>query len=105
MRIAKKIILLLVLGFLEVVFLSWIFASNLPRRSADIDAFMRYQVAPTEENRRLWLKQHQITENEVMRRRGLGTALALGNVFLMGWFARKRPSQSATRPSASQASV
>jgi hypothetical protein len=32
---------------------------NLPRRSADIDAFMRYQSAQTEENKERWLKELQ----------------------------------------------
>jgi hypothetical protein len=45
--------------FGELVFLSWVFGSNLPRRSADIDAFMRYQGAPTERNKDLWLKERE----------------------------------------------
>ncbi|PYU43974.1 MAG: hypothetical protein DMG54_10735 [Acidobacteria bacterium] len=90
MRTGKKTVLLLVLGFLEVVFLSWTFASNLPRRSADIDAFMRYQSAPTEENKELWLKERQKTQNEVTLMTSLGVCLAVGNGFLMGWVVRRR---------------
>lgn len=104
MRTWKKIVLLVVLAFLEVVFLSWVFASNLPRRSSDIDAFMRYQNSPTEENKELWLKERQITENEVTRRRGVGAALALGNLFLIGWLVRKRQGPSVSGASASQVS-
>jgi len=90
MRIGKKIVLLVVLGFLEVVFLSWVFASNLPRRSADIDAFMRYQGTPTEENKELWLKERQKTRNEVRLRVSIGVCLGAGNLFLIGWVARRR---------------
>jgi hypothetical protein len=90
MRIGKKIVLFVVLGFLEVVFLSWAFASNLPRRSADIDAFMRYQGVPTEENKELWLKERQKTQHEVRLRVSLGACLAVGNLFLIGWVARRR---------------
>jgi len=89
MRIGKKTVLLVVLGFLEVVFLSWIFASNLPRRSADIDAFMRYQSAPTEENKSLWLKEREKTQSEVRLRVSLGVCLAAGNLFLIGWVVRR----------------
>ena len=94
MRTGKKTVLLLVLGFLEVVFLSWTFASNLPRRSADIDAFMRYRSAPTEENKELWLKERQKTQNEVTLMTSLGICLAVGNGFLMGWVARRRTKSS-----------
>jgi hypothetical protein len=89
MRIGKKTVLLVVLGFLEVVFLSWIFAANLPRRSADIDAFMRYQGAPTEENKGLWLKEREKTQSEVRLRVSLGLCLAVGNLFLIGWVVRR----------------
>jgi hypothetical protein len=89
MRIGKKTVLLVVLGFLEVVFLSWIFASNLPRRSADIDAFRRYQSAPTEENKSLWLKEREKTQSEVRLRVSLGVCLAAGNLFLIGWVVRR----------------
>jgi|SRR6266571_3087977 len=90
MRIAKKTVLLVVLGFLEVVFLSWVFASNLPHRSADIDAFMRYQSVPTEENKELWLKEREKTQSEVRLRVSLGVFLAAGNLLLIGWVARRR---------------
>jgi hypothetical protein len=94
MRTGKKTVLLLVLGFLEVVFLSWVVASNLPRRSADIDAFMRYQSAPTEENKNLWLKEREKTQSEVRLRVSLGVCLGVGNLFLMGWVARRRTKSS-----------
>jgi len=89
MRTGKKTVLPVVLEFLEIVFLSWVFASNLPRRSADIDAFMRYQGAPTEENRDLWRKEREKTQSEVRLRVSLGVCLAVGNLFLMGWVARR----------------
>jgi hypothetical protein len=91
MRTGTKTIIIVVLGFLEIVFLSWIFASNLPRRSADLEAFSLYQKVPTVENHDLWMKERLITENDLKRRRYSGTALAIGNAFLMGWLARKRP--------------
>jgi hypothetical protein len=90
MRIWKKVVLLLALGVLEVVFLSWVFASNLPRRSADIDAFTRYRNAPTEENKALWSKEREKTQNEVRMRVSLGVFLAAGNAFLIGWIARRK---------------
>jgi len=90
MKTGKKTVLLVVLGLLEVVFLSWTFAPNLPRRSADINAFMRYQSVPTEENKELWLKERQKTQNEVTLMTSLGVCLAVGNGFLMGWVVRRR---------------
>lgn len=90
MRIWKKIVLTVVLGFLEIVFLSWVFASNLPRRSADIEAFTRYRNAPTEENRELWSKEREKTQNEVRLRVLLGVGLAVGNAFLIVWIARRK---------------
>lgn len=95
MSVAKKTILLVVLALLEVVFASWAFASNLPRRSADIEAYRRYQSAPTEENKELWLQERQKTQTEVTLRRYTGTALAFGNLFLILRVAsRKRRSPS-----------
>jgi hypothetical protein len=90
MKTRRKEILLVVLGFLEVVFASWIFASNLPRRSADIEAFRLYQSAPTEQNKELWLKERQQTQKEVTLRVSLGICLATGNLFLIVWVARRR---------------
>jgi hypothetical protein len=90
MRSTKKAILLVVLGLLEVVFASWILASNLPRRSADIEAFTRYQNAPTDQNKELWLKERQQTQNEVRLRVFVGICLAAGNLFLIVWVARRR---------------
>jgi len=98
MAIGKKAVSLVVLGFLEVVFLSWIFASNLPRRSADINASMRYQSAPTEENKELWLKERQKTQREVRLRVSLGVCLATGNAFLIGWVARRRTISPTSNP-------
>jgi hypothetical protein len=94
MKTSRKAILILVLGLVEVVLLSWIFATNLPRRSADIDAFVRYQNAPTEVNERLWLQERQKTQREVSLRKSLGACLAFGNLILIGWVARRR-----TKPS------
>jgi hypothetical protein len=90
MRMWKKAVLIVTLGFLEVIFLSWVFASNLPRRSADIDAFTRYQSAPTEENKELWSKEREKTQNEVRLRVVLGVCLAAGNLFLIIWVAKRR---------------
>jgi len=89
MRSWKKAVALIVLGFLEIVFLAWAIAANIPRRSADIEAFMKYRNAPTIENEHLWLKERRITEKEVMLRRSVGTCLGFANLFLIGWVARK----------------
>lgn len=88
-RKGKMKIILILLVLLEVVFLSWAFASNLPRRSADVNAFMRYQNAPTEENKALWLKERQTTQSEVNLRVTLGVCLATANLILIGWVARR----------------
>ena len=93
----KKTFLLVVLALLEVVFVSWIVASNLPRRSADIEAFMRYQSAPTEQNKDLWLKERQKTESEVRLRVTVGVFLTIGNGFLIVWVLRKRTPSTRTR--------
>jgi hypothetical protein len=79
-----------ILGLLEVISLSWVLASNIPHRSADVEAFMRYQSAPTTENKELWLKERQRTQNEITVRRYLGGCLALGNALLIGCVARRR---------------
>ena len=89
MRTSKKTILLVVLGLLEVVFVSWVFAPILPRRVAEMDTFRVYQRAPTEENKKFWLKERQKTESEVRLRVSLGVCLAAGNLFLIGWLTRK----------------
>jgi hypothetical protein len=86
----KKIAVLVVLAFLEIVFLSLVFASNLPRRRADIDAFWKYQNAPTEGNKQTWLKVRQETELEVRLRVFFGFCLATGNAFLIRWVAQRR---------------
>src|SRR5438445_12826643 len=95
MRIGKKTVLLVILGFLEVVFLSWVFASNLPRRRTDIDAFMHYQSVPTEENKELWLKERKKTQSEVRLRVSLGVCLAVGNLFVIARIVRMRTKSSA----------
>lgn len=86
----KKVVLIVTLGFLEFVFLSLVFASNLPRRHADIDAFTRYQSTPTEDNKELWRKEREKTLNEVRLRVALGACLAAGNLFLIIWVAKRR---------------
>ena len=95
MRKVPKIIFFAVMGLLELIFLSWIFASNLPRRSADLDALSRYQKTPTKENEELWLHERKNTQNELILRKSVGGCLALGNLILIVWVARKckRPSQ------------
>jgi hypothetical protein len=85
-----KAVLIVALGFSEIIFLSWVFASNLPRRSADIDAFARYESAPTEENKELWRKEREKTQNEVRLRVRLGACLATGNLYLIVWVAKRR---------------
>lgn len=71
------------LGILEVVFLALIFASSHPRRSAEIDALTRYEIAPTRENYEAWQKEGQISQNEVTFRKCAGFVLALSNVAVM----------------------
>jgi uncharacterized ion transporter superfamily protein YfcC len=90
MRKSLKAVFLVVMSLLEIVFLSWVFASNLPRRSADIEAFSRYQAEPTEENEKLWQQERQKTLHEVRLRKSVGACLAVGNVLLMVWVARRR---------------
>lgn len=90
LKLGKKTILLVLLGFMEIVFVSWALASNVPHRSADINAFMRYQKEPTEENKALWLKERQTTQNEVRLRTSVGLCLAVANLFLIGWVVRGR---------------
>jgi len=79
------------IGVFGVVFASWAFASNLPRRSADIETFRRYQSAPTEANKQFWLQERQKTQNEVTWRKYAVVVLAFGNVFLIVWIARRKP--------------
>ena len=95
MRTWKKAVLIAVLGFLELVFLSWVLASNLPRRAAEIEALTRYENAPTEENEKLWTKERERTENEVRLRIISGVCLSIGNAFLLRWVIRKRAISSA----------
>jgi hypothetical protein len=103
----RKLVFFIVMGLLELVFLSWVFASNLPRRSADLNAFARYQKAPTKENEDLWLKERQKTQNEVILRKSVGICLASGNLILIVWVARrwKRPVQSSHTTRSPEASV
>jgi|SRR5215469_2832505 len=95
MRTWKKAVLIAVLGFLELVFLSWVFASNLPRRAAEIEAFTRYENAPTEENEKLWTKERETSEKEVRLRMISGVCLSIGNAFLLRWVIRKGARSSA----------
>lgn len=90
MKAWQKMILLVGLSLAEVVFLSWILASNLPHRAADTAAYIRYQSNPSEENTRLWLAERQKTQREVNLRRSLGVSLAIGNLFFIAWAARRR---------------
>ena len=90
MRNWKKVVSLVLLGFLELVFLAWILANNLPRRSADLDAFSRYERSRTAENLEAWMKERRKTENLVHWRRFVGGCLALGDLFLIVSIARKR---------------
>jgi hypothetical protein len=101
----KKTILLVLMGLLEIVFLSLVLASNVPRRSADLAAFSRYQSAPTPENRELWLKERQITQNEVDLRRFFGAVLGIGNLFLMRWVAKRRIDPSLSEAPVSRVSL
>jgi|SRR5882672_7433666 len=95
MNKVKKNVILIMLGVLEVVFLAWILASNVPRRSADLAAFSQYQSMPTSENKELWLKERRVTQNEVQLRRYTGTFLAIGNLLLFIWVARRQTNLSA----------
>ena len=101
MRIWKKTILLVVLGFLEMVVLSGLFASHLPRRSADLETFWRYQKTPTPENFDAWMKERQITLSEVRWTKFAAATLAIGNLLLMGWLARRRSTPVAVESSTS----
>jgi hypothetical protein len=56
---------------------------------------MKYQNVPTPENYSLWMEEQQITATEVMWRKYVGTALAIGNLGLMGWLAVKFQEQAA----------
>jgi hypothetical protein len=90
----KRIIIIAVLGLLEVVFISWAVASNLPHRNSEILALQKYQNDPTEENKRALLKEQEITQSEVTKRRVIGVCLGSGNLLLLVWLLRK-----ATAPS------
>jgi hypothetical protein len=78
------------LGLLEVAFLALIFASNRPRRSAEIDALTRYEIAPTRLNYEAWQKEGRITQNEVTLRKGMGFVLAVSNLAVMVLVYRKK---------------
>jgi hypothetical protein len=85
-----KISILFLLVFLEIVFLSLALGSHLPRRSSELEAFTRYQKAQTPQNRESWLKERQFSEREVKLRKGIGYSLAVLNLCLIIWVA-KRP--------------
>jgi hypothetical protein len=82
MRTPTKLIAIGVLAFMELVFLSMVVSPILPRRSADIAAFMKYANIPTAENKDLWLAERRKTEKEVTMTRSLGIALGLANAAL-----------------------
>jgi hypothetical protein len=90
MRLAKKVTIFGIFALLEVLFLSWAIAPNLPHRSADLRAFAKYQSAPTDQNKDIWLKEQQSTQNEMKLRRYLGSTLAFGNIFVVVWLVRRR---------------
>jgi hypothetical protein len=58
----NKAVILGILGFLEVIFLSWAIAPNLPHRSAELKEFAKYQNAQTDENKEAWLKERKKTK-------------------------------------------
>jgi hypothetical protein len=89
-----KTIVLVVLGFFEVVFLSVVFSSTLPHRSADMRSFAKYLNSPTPENHDLWMKEHKKTLDEVELQKFAGLTLALGDLVLMDWIAWKRRAPS-----------
>jgi hypothetical protein len=90
MKRTKTIAILGALGLLEIIFLSWAIAANRPRRASEMAAFMSYQNAPTIENMALWLKERQVSEREVTLRRYSGGFLAVGNLGLIIYLARRR---------------
>lgn len=86
----KKAIPLALLAFLEIVFIAWILAANTPRRAAELAAFSRYQSTPTPENKALWIEEHRKSQQEAIIRKAIGAFLAVGNLVLIGWVARRR---------------
>jgi len=90
MRTWKKVVLLSVLGFLEMVFVSLIFASNLPHQRSELDAYTRYQNSPSEENKDLWLKEREKIDGEIRLRISIGCGLATANLAIILWIALKR---------------
>lgn len=94
MRRAGRVIMLSILGLLEVIFLSWAIAPNLPHRSADLREFAKYQSAPTDQNRELWIQERERTQSQMRFRRYIGGGLAAANLFLIVWLGRRRPARS-----------
>ena len=90
MRRAGRVILLSILGVLEVVFLSWAIAPNLPHRSADLREFAKYQSAPTDQNRERWLQERERTQSQLRFRRYIGGGLAAANLLVMLRLGRRR---------------
>lgn len=80
----RKSLFLVVGGFLEVAVLP-MFVDG----SAMVRVFGRYMNEPTYENEKALEKERQITENHVIWTRYAGLLLALGNLSLIGWLARK----------------
>jgi hypothetical protein len=85
----RKAIGLIFLAFLEIVFIAWIIAANAPRRATELAAFSRYQATLTPENKAIWIEEHRKSQQEVNIRRAAGAFLAVGNLVLIGWVARR----------------
>jgi hypothetical protein len=90
MTVVKKAVILGILGFLELMFISWAIAPTVPHRSVELKEFAKYQDAPTDENKEIWLRERRRTRNEVMLRRAVGGGLGFGNLFLIAWAIRRR---------------
>jgi hypothetical protein len=99
MKLWMKTIVFIILGFMEIVFLSLVFSSTLPRRSADLKSLSKYLSSPTPENHDVWTKEHQKTSDEVNLERLAAFTLALGNLILIGWVVRKPRAPSTARRS------
>ena len=89
-----KIILIVLLGILEIVFVSWAIASHRPHRASELAALAHYQQSPTPENKSQLLKEQQLSNHEVEIRKVLGYALFIGNLGLMIFIAKRNAVQS-----------
>ncbi len=95
MTTMRRVAVILVLLVLEILFVSWALASNRTRRSSELAALTRYQQNPTAENRVLWMKEQQITNNQVSLRKGIGSVLAGTNLCLIVVVARAKQRNAA----------